>query len=180
MKRKAQQAEQSALMNIADMMCLAARTAPKAKGRDNLECVILTGEDIALLATEMLKLGEENNNKTFLRDSGNIANSQAVVLFGARHERLNLRLCGFCGAPDCDAAEEKGVLCAYASGDLGIAIGSAISVATDHRVDNRVMYTAGVGAIRKGFLGEDIAIAFGIPLSCSAKNPFFDRKPPAK
>jgi uncharacterized ferredoxin-like protein len=60
--------------------------------------------------------------------------------------------------------------------DLGIAIGSAVSVAADHRVDNRVMYTVGKAAIDAKLLGPDVVIAFGIPLSVSSKNPFFDRK----
>ena len=30
--------------------------------------------------------------------------------------------------------------------------------------------------LEMNLLGEDVRIAFGIPLSVSAKNPFFDRK----
>ena len=60
--------------------------------------------------------------------------------------------------------------------DLGIAIGSAVSVAADLRVDNRVMYSVGKAALNIGILGEDVKIAYGIPLSISGKNPFFDRR----
>ncbi|MDD4179322.1 MAG: ferredoxin domain-containing protein, partial [Candidatus Margulisbacteria bacterium] len=89
---------------------------------------------------------------------------------------MGLRYCSFCGQPDCAAAEKAGVICAYNSGDLGIAIGSAVSVAMDRRVDNRVMYSVGKAAIELKLLGEEVVIAYGIPLSASAKNPFFDRK----
>jgi uncharacterized ferredoxin-like protein len=59
--------------------------------------------------------------------------------------------------------------------DLGIAIGSAVSVAADHRVDNRVMYSIGKAAKELKLLGEEASIIFGIPLSASGKSPFFDR-----
>jgi uncharacterized ferredoxin-like protein len=45
----------------------------------------------------------------------------------------------------------------------------------DHRVDNRVMYTVGQAVLRMGLLGEGVKVVYGIPLSVSAKNPFFDR-----
>jgi len=57
-----------------------------------------------------------------------------------------------------------------------IAIGSAVSVAADHRVDNRVMYSVGIAAVNIGLLGFDVRIAYGIPLAARGKNIFFDRK----
>jgi uncharacterized ferredoxin-like protein len=45
----------------------------------------------------------------------------------------------------------------------------------DHRIDNRVMYTVGQAILEMKLLGEDVRIAFGIPLSVSGKSPFFDR-----
>ncbi len=57
-------------------------------------------------------------------------------------------------------------------------MGSAVSVAADNRVDNRIMYTAGQAIMKMKILGEDVKIAYGIPLSISGKNPFFDRKNP--
>jgi len=55
---------------------------------------------------------------------------------------------------------------------LGIAIGSAVSIAANNRIDNRIMYTAGYTAIKNKLLGENIKIAFGIPLSATGKNIF--------
>ena len=66
--------------------------------------------------------------------------------------------------------------CTFNTGDLGIAIGSAVSVAMDHRVDNRIMYTVGQAAMELRLLGDDVPVIYGIPLSISSKNPFFDRK----
>jgi len=58
--------------------------------------------------------------------------------------------------------------------DVGIAIGSACAVATDLKVDTRVMFSVGRVAKEMGLLPGCSSI-FGIPLSCSSKNPFFDR-----
>ena len=37
------------------------------------------------------------------------------------------------------------------------------------------MYTYGKAVIELGILGEDVLIAYGIPLSANGKNPFFER-----
>ena len=89
---------------------------------------------------------------------------------------MGLPNCGFCGYKDCEEnLKDKGI-CAFNTGDLGIAIGSAAAVAADHRVDNRVMFTAGRAALNLNLLGEEVKIAYGIPLSVGSKSPFFDRK----
>jgi uncharacterized ferredoxin-like protein len=51
-----------------------------------------------------------------------------------------------------------------------------VAVAADNRVDNRIMYTAGFAAVKLKLLGEEVKIAYGIPLSATGKNIFFDRK----
>jgi len=38
------------------------------------------------------------------------------------------------------------------------------------------MYSVGRAVVNIKLLGEDIKIAYGIPLSISGKNPFFDRR----
>ena len=70
---------------------------------------------------------------------------------------------------------DAGGTCSFNAGDLGIAVGSVVSLAADLRVDNRIMYTAGKAAIELGLLGDDVFIAYAIPLSAKGKNPFFDR-----
>ena len=68
-----------------------------------------------------------------------------------------------------------GGTCSFNAGDLGIAVGSAAAMAADLRIDNRIMYTAGKDAVELGLLGEDVLIAYGLPLAAKGKNPFFDR-----
>ncbi|MGB9613250.1 MAG: ferredoxin domain-containing protein [Candidatus Margulisiibacteriota bacterium] len=166
----------SILEKVAQEMCLAARTAPKARGMDLLEIAVVKGEDILRLSEKMKEIGERENHNTFLRDAENIKQASVVVLIGTKIRTIGLRYCSFCGWPNCAEAEKAGAICAYNTGDLGIAIGSAVSVAADHRVDNRIMYTVGKAALDLNLLGEEVKVAFGIPLSAAGKNPFFDRK----
>lgn len=163
------------LEQIAEEMCLAARTAPKGRGIDLLEMVVLKEEAIDKLSDKMLEIGEREKHHTFLRDGENILKAQVIVLIGTRKQYIGLKYCGYCGFKDCAGAEKNGAVCAFNTGDLGIAVGSAVSVAMDHRVDNRIMYSAGKAAIELGLFGKDAAVAFGIPLSATGKNPFFDR-----
>ncbi|MFO7874523.1 MAG: DUF2148 domain-containing protein [Bacteroidales bacterium] len=169
---------QDALLDIARKMILAGRTAPKARGVNTIVMSILTGSDIQALATKMKEIGEQEDNQIFLRDADNVMKSaKVVVIMGTEIQSLGLKTCGLCGFPDCAAKDrEPDVPCAFNTGDLGIAIGSAISILTDARIDNRIMYTIGVAARELGLLGKGCKIIYGIPMSASSKNPFFDRK----
>jgi uncharacterized ferredoxin-like protein len=168
----------NSVIEVAKLMLLAARTAPKGKGQDNMDMVILTDNDIRLLAMEMRKIGESNEYDIFIRDSDNVlSHADAVVLIGTRIKALGLKFCGLCGFPDCITKEEyPDVPCVYNTGDLGIAIGSAVAVAAAHHVDNRIMHTIGIAALNMGILSKEIKIIWGIPLSATSKNPYFDRK----
>ena len=165
-----------AILQVANLMCLAVRTAPKARGIDNLASKIVTGDEKGVLAKKMKEIGKREQSHTFLRDAENIQQADCVVLTGTKFSPLDLRICGLCGYKNCAEAKEKGGICIFNPGDLGIALGSAVSVASLHHVENRVMYTAGYAAVELKFLGEEIKLAFGIPLSATGKNPFFDRK----
>ncbi|KAF0135328.1 MAG: hypothetical protein FD145_154 [Candidatus Saganbacteria bacterium] len=165
-----------AVLDIAKKMCLAARTAPKARGVDLLEIAVISGDTIQKLSKKMKEIGERESHQTFLRDCESILHSQAIVLIGTKVKTIGLKYCSFCGKPNCAEAEKAGVICSYNSGDLGIAIGSAVSVAENHRVDNRIMYSVGKAVVDMEMLGKEVKVAYGIPLSVSSKNPFFDRK----
>jgi uncharacterized ferredoxin-like protein len=166
------------VVDVARKMLVAARTAPKGKGADNLEMAILTDNDIRLVAMEMRKIGEQQEYDIFIRDADNIlAGADALVLMGTRIKTLGLKICGLCGFADCATKEKYPLVpCVYNTGDLGIAVGSAVSVAADHRIDNRVMHTVGMAALNLEILSPSVRIIWGIPLSASSKNPFFDRK----
>jgi len=167
---------EKALESVAEKMCIAARTAPKAKGIDNISIAIAKGDTIINLSSKMTEIGDRAGAQFFKRDAECIKLAKIVVLLGTKISSTNVKGCNFCGYEGCGEREEnEPAICAFNAGDLGIAIGSAISIATDNRVDNRLMYTVGKAAIELGIL-EDSKIAYGIPLTATSKNPFFDRK----
>lgn len=171
-------ARSDTLLSVATRMAAAARTAPKARGVDHLAIAVLDAGSIADLADRMEAMAAAGEAPSFfVRDAGNLRASGALLLVGTRIRSLGLRQCGLCGFADCTAREETPQHpCAFNTGDLGIAVGSAVSVAADARVDSRVMYSAGKAAVSLGLLGDDIRIAYAIPLSCTGKSPYFDRK----
>ena len=57
--------------------------------------------------------------------------------------------------------------------DLGIALASAVKMASELNIDNRMMYSIGVAAKAMKLLDSDIIV--GIPLAVMGKSPFFDR-----
>lgn len=153
-------------------MMTAARTAPKAKGVDILECCLLTGEDIVRLADTMMELHAETGRPVYKRDSGNIRQADCVLIIATRQQMMGLN-CGHCGFPAC-AEKPSNVPCAFNPTDVGIAIGSAVATAADERVDTRVMFSAGMAAERMELL-PGCSQYFAIPVSASSKSPFFDR-----
>ena len=162
------------LLQVANEMMTAARTAPKGKGFDIIEVLLATGETIELLSKEMLKYSEKTGLKFIVRDAENILHSEAIVLIGTKQKTHSLN-CGYCGFETCAAKNEfADVPCAINTVDVGIAIGSACSVAADHRVDSRVMFSVGRVAQELEML-PGCSSVYGIPISCSSKSPFFDR-----
>ena len=171
-------AEEQAVLNLAYAVCAAARTAPKACGIDQTDTMVLTGADKDRVAAEMRRIGESQGDKgaVMCRDAGNVEASGAVVLVGARYETRGLNeRCRLCGFVNCAACKAAGATCVFAPLDLGIALGSAVALAADQRVDNRIMFTIGKAAASLGVLG-DYKLIMGIPLAVSGKSPFFDRK----
>jgi uncharacterized ferredoxin-like protein len=164
------------LHRVAEQMVLAATTAPKGRGRNNLEAVILEREDLLRLADEMERIGREQGAAAFTRDAGNLRDhAHVAVLLGTRFQTLGLKYCGQCGFANCAANEAAHGVCVFNPCDLGIAVGSAVSVASQAHADNRIMYTVGLAALGLRLLGSEVRFALGIPLSATGKNPFFDR-----
>jgi uncharacterized ferredoxin-like protein len=170
------------IINIAGMMEVSARTAPKSRGEDFVKIMTILGDDIERLADAMLKYGIEREKKDFDRDSKNVRECHAVVLLGLKDSTPLKLNCGACGYPDCKSfkaaeiidGDFKGPICSYRLIDLGIALGSAAKTAQIHNADNRIMYRAGVVARSMGLVDWDYVLA--IPLSATGKNLFFDRK----
>ena len=172
-------AERDAALHVADLMAAAAKTAPKGSGKDKVITLILTGEDKDKLAEEMRRAATEYNEEFIERDSYNVDNSHCVVLIGVTSEPFGLNNCSMCGFENCGKMAKAGANCAFNITDLGIAVGSAVSVAANHRIDNRVMYSAGRGAVRMGIFPENVRVCYGIPLYTGAKSIYFDRGPGA-
>ena len=167
--------ENNAIMRVAEFMTAAARTAPKACGVDVIETLVLDGADKDRLTDVMRGIGQDDDRPFFIRDAGNIDACQCVVLIGAGVEPRGLD-CALCGKENCDAAKGGGIACAFAAHDLGIAVGSAAATAMDHRIDNRVLFTAGMAALKLKLFSDKVKICFGIGLSATGKNIFFDRQ----
>ena len=170
------------LLRVAGEMMTAARTAPKGKGFDIIEVALITDDSIETLSKAMLEYSQKTGLKFVLRDAENILHAEAIVLIGTKQQVHSLN-CGYCGFDTCAEKNDfHDVPCALNTVDVGIAIGSACSVAADHRVDNRVMFSVGRVVQELDWMPGCSSI-YGIPISCSSKNPFFDRiskTPPTK
>ena len=172
-----QESRLAAIRAAAQQMLAAARTAPKGKGRDTLALAVAYEDTLSAIADKLEELGKAWDIPFFFRDAKNVRQSQAVVLMGTTVDPLGLSHCGFCGMTDCHAKNRLAAApCAMNTVDLGIAMGSAVAVAAQWGIDSRIMFSAGKAAIALKLLGSDVPVAFGIPLSCSGKSPFFDRK----
>lgn len=168
-------AEVDAVLHVADLMVAAAHTAPKGGGKDKIITAILTGEEKDALAAEMYKAAEEYGQDFMKRDAGNVKRSQCVVLIAARPMPSALDHCSMCGFENCSELQKSGANCTITITDLGIAIGSAVSIAANFRIDNRVMYSVGRGAVRMNIFPNGVKVCYGIPLSIGSKSIFFDR-----
>ena len=166
------------LLDIAERMMIAARTAPKGRGKDDTVIALVKRDGIKEISNKLKEMVARDNLKPFfIRDADNILASPVMLLLGSKISAMGVDPCGMCGFKNCEEKNKHpNQPCAFNTGDLGIAIGSAVSVAMNHRVDNRIMYTVGQAVLEMGILGKDVKIAYGIPLSASSKNPFFDRK----
>ena len=170
--------EKAAVLQTAQRMCAAVRTAPKARGIDHLDSCVVTEETLITLAEEMERMGSQREGyEFFIRDAQNVRESQAVVLVGASYHTRELNEgCGLCKQGNCAQCIKNNSVCVFDPIDLGIAIGSAVSVAANDRVDNRVMFSVGQAAKSLGLMAENVQMIMGIPLSVSQKSPYFDRK----
>lgn len=171
-------AEEGALMRAAQAMCAAARTAPKACGQDHLATCILTGKEKDDLAAEMDRLGDELGAGFFHRDAQNVRDSYLIVLIGVDYSQRGLNaVCQLCNNADCSETAAKDAVCVFDPLDLGIALGSAVGLAADMRIDNRILFSAGKAALSAHIFPEEIRLVMGIPLSCNGKSLYYDRKP---
>lgn len=174
MRYESRDLEERSVLATAAKMCAAARTAPKARGIDRIETLVLTGEEKDKLGDKMEEIFEATGeaNAFFKRDAGNVRDSEAVVLIGTKKGYMGLSHCGFCGLENCGNCNQKGGSCAFDYVNLGIALSSAAVAAQMDFVDNRIMFS--IGRAWMDMEGDDI-VWFGIPLSVTGKSKYFDR-----
>lgn len=161
------------IKDIAKMLMTAARTAPKARGTDNLVLAVATDETIVEIAEKMKQLAVERDMEFLNRDAENILNCGAVVLFGIKISPLGLN-CAACGFKTC-GEKPQNIPCFFNANDLGIAIGSAASLAADLRIDSRVMFSVGQAVLALNMMPE-CSMVLALPLAVKGKSIFFDRK----
>ncbi len=184
------EAEHEALRTVASLMAAAARTAPKGRGVDSISSLIVDGDDIEALARTMEELAPGRPDvvsNSIRRDARNLRTSGCAVLIGVKgapKKPENPLDCGACGFKTCanlinarakaaQSGDYSGPSCVFTAIDLGVALGSAAKVASDHNVDNRLMYTIGIAAKKLNWMDTDVIIA--IPLSATGKSIYFDR-----
>ena len=148
----------------ARQMLTAARTAPKARGVDIIEAILVEGDDLKLLADRMVEIGNERNRPSFIRDAGNVLQAECIVAIGTRYQSLGLN-CGHCGfatcaerenfSPNsCDTTESEAVH--YCSPKLG-----ELSLATEGSVNSQFQVPCSLNSI-------DVGIAVGSACATAA------------
>ena len=162
------------LKTIADNMVICAMTAPKASGKDDIRAMVVDGKEKDALTKKMREIGEREGADFFIRDAGNVDNCELVVLIACIKTPYGKGNCTMCGYGNCAENVKHNGACAFNTVDLGIALGSAVSFAADHRVDNRIMYSCGKAALELEYF-EDAKLVYAIPLSATNKSIFFDR-----
>jgi uncharacterized ferredoxin-like protein len=183
------EAENRGVEEVANLIAVTARTAPKGRGVDNILTAVVTGKEKDELADAMERKLERKRNpiSAFGKDAEAVRKSPVVILIGVRgtvpKKPENPLNCGACGHETCAEfikVEKKkgedftGPICIFEAMDLGIALGSAAKTASEMNIDNRLMYTLGAAAKDLKLLDADVII--GIPLSATGKNIYFDRR----
>ncbi len=166
---------------VAELMRVAAMTAPKAIGQDYVDVKIASEEEIGQIVDDMLRLAKEEDSPGFERDANNLLKSGGLVLVGVREHQgigLNCGACGFGSCAEFNARDRSRVAfngpnCMLRLLDMGIALGSAVKTASINNVDNRIMYRIGVSAKNTGIMDSNVVM--GIPLSVSSKSIYYDR-----
>ena len=153
------------VLRVAELMAIAAKTAPKARGADNIAVAVVSDKkELEKLASKMEELSTQYG-QFLARDAENVRNSEAVVLVGAKVVDLGLK------TPSGYKIDMNSYMALV---NLGIAVGSAVKAASILNVDNRIMLSIGLAAKELKLIHAEYIL--GIPLSATAKNIYFDRK----
>ena len=81
-----------ALLHVAEQMVLAASTAPKGRGEDNLEIAILEREDILKAAEEMERIGQAHGTAAFCATRATCATMSISRCSLHAHQAIRLKV----------------------------------------------------------------------------------------
>jgi uncharacterized ferredoxin-like protein len=98
--------EREGVLGTANLMVVAARTAPKSGGVDDIFTAVVVGPEIGFLADDMEKIGAERKVKEWAQQALEVSNSDAVVLIGVRGTKRYVTNCGACGYESCSEFEK--------------------------------------------------------------------------
>lgn len=174
--KRSDELEHDGIIEVARHMAVAARTAAKTRGIDNIVTMVIDDEQTRKkLCDKMREISKDENRLSMERDANSIATSPAIFIAGVKSSPAGLN-CGYCGYQTCAELKKTSGICAYNSIDLGIAVDSAAGIANFFHADNRIMYSIGRACLDLKLFPETVKQALGIPLSATGKNPFFDRQ----
>ena len=85
--------ERQGILEIANLMAVAARTAPKAGGKDDILTAVVTGTEGDAIAADMVELAAERSNPAWIQQAGIIKASRCHRCHrGAGDEELRAQL----------------------------------------------------------------------------------------
>ncbi len=175
--------KQDSLKTAVGLMALSAKTAPKSKGKDDIDIEYFDDKELKeaidlMNSDEFVK--DTTGKREFFMDSDIkvLEEAEGVLAIGVSTKKAMMLNCGKCGCKNCAefikaVSKGKDVNCAFKIMDLGFAACSAARTAAELNIDNRVMYDIGE-AIRRLFM-KDCDLVLGIALSVKGHNIFFDR-----
>ncbi len=88
--------ERQSVLETANLMVVAARTAPKRGGVDDVFTAVVIGEAIGFRAGDMEKIGAERNVKAWSQQAPGVRDSDAIVLIGVRGPKGYATNCKSC------------------------------------------------------------------------------------
>jgi len=169
--------ERQGILEIANLMVVAARTAPKSGGRDDILTAIVHGPEIGAAAVDMGEIAVERSDPAWMKHAKIIKDAAAIVLIGVMGTKSCVTNCGACGCKSCDEFTKSakrpgqdfdGPNCIFKTLDLGIAVCSAAKIVSILNAGNRLYYRIGAVARRLGYMPE-ASVIIGIPLSATGK-----------
>ena len=187
------------LRQVASLCAVAAVTAPKSGGQLFLKgsppfvetVVVDDAPTRERLAEWMRERGRSTRNPLWERDAATAERTQLHLFIGLADWYPPVYDCGACGYATCAEFlnarnsppatagspdwEFAGPVCQLRCVDLGIAVGSAVKVASLHNVDTRCQTRVAAAARHLDLLRADLAVC--ISMSATHKNIFFDRPP---